>query len=489
MTTELTASVNFLPLDHPGSRAIARHIDRANKTPDNVTIDPSRSSDNVVDIWDQHDYMAIESRIYEPIIRRHNDYLRRRVAAGKIGKKKAEEQMWTYRKWVQTVPPKTGKVGDRPAETRLTRVATDWSIGSVETIERLYQSKGWAYHHEQVVSNRDGHGLGYTRPVLDNRKDQLEYYKIMHTVYTRAVKRLADTGAFHPTHGGLHVDEGGVPHYHCLMVPTGRTGRTGKLTESLNAALTTAATKLTGQPVSRGKATLRVLRQALDQSMIDDLSHLSGVDIQLERTQAGGGRSMAQHKAAKAAETVVDNEQLTKQHEQLTQQVSNARQNYQRYQQLLQDSEDEWTERQREYNENKKAIKQQEEELQATNEKLTAANNDLAKTLAASDKAHTDLTKVNDDLAKGKTALSNVKKSHQQLQQQYRQDYAVAHATSQQAAQAAGSWLVTHKSQPGFLATLSRWAQGQLTDQQLAQQLVQSAVSRLTQPQDDGPDL
>ena len=474
MTTELTASVNFQPLDHPGGQVVTRHINRDTRRPDNVTIDKRRTPDNVVDVWDHRNQLAIESRIYEPIIRRHNDYLRRRVAAGKIGKQKAKDQMWTYRKWLKDMPSTIGMVGDRPAETRLTQVGTEWAIGSLATIERLYQSKGWA--------NRDGHPLGYMRPVLDNRADQLEYYKLMHAVYTRAVKRLAATGAFHPVRGALHVDEGGVPHYHCLMVPTGRTGKKGTLTESLNAALSTATTKLTGRSVTRGKATLSALRQVLDQSMIDDLSELSGVDIKLERTQAGGGRSMHQYKAAKAAETAIDTERLTKEHEQINQQVNTARQHLQQYNDLIQEREDEWTENERRSNENEKKIKQQEKELNELHRKITGANNVLSSTLADTEQAKNDLNQSKNELAK-------YKKSHQQLQQQYRKDYAVAHATSQQAAQAAGSWFIDHKAQPGFLDTLSLWAQGRLTDQQLAQQLLQSAVRQLTQPQDDGPEL
>lgn len=266
------------------------------------------------------------------------------------------------------------------------------------------------------------------------------------------------------------------------MVPTGRTGKKSTLTESLNAALTTAATKLTGRSVTRGKATLRVLRQALDQAMIDDLSELSGVDIKLERTQAGGGLSMHQYKAAKAAETAIDTERLTKEHDQINQQVNTARQHLQQYNELIQEREDEWTENERRSNENAKKIKQQEKDLDELNRKITSANNVLSRTLADNEQAKTDLTHSKNELAKDN-------QRRQQLHQQYQRDYQVAHATSQQAAQAAGSWLINHKAQPGFLATLSRWAQGQLTDQQLAQQLLRSAVSQLTQPQDDGPEL
>lgn len=476
---ELTAGVNFMPLDHPGGRAIARHIDRTNKQPDNPTIDSSRTPDNIIDLWDNRNQMEIESEIYQDIIDRHNEYLVRRVAAGKIGREKALGQLWTYRKWVQDVPSTAGKVGDRPAKTRLTQVGTDWSIGSLETIERLYKAKGWPYHHEQVRSNVDGHPLGYARPVLDNRKDQLEYYQLMHKVYTRAVKRLAATGAFHPVHGGLHVDEGGIPHYHCIFVPTGRTGKTGKLTESLNAALSNAATNLTGKAVGRGKPTLRVLRQAIDQSMIDDLSQLSGVDVQLERTQAGGGRSMAQHKAAKAVNSAIREEKWAKtalanrleQERKADEAKRRADQEQRRAEQtrrFIQQSMDEWAENERRYNEHKKELAQQEKDLNEGHKKLTNLNNDLTKTLTANEQA---------------------KKKTEKLQQQYRHDYAVAHATSQQAAKATGLWLIDHKAQPGFLDTLSRWAQGQLTDQQLVQRLVKSAVSQLTQPQDDGPEL
>lgn len=490
---ELTAGVNFMPLDHPGGRAIARHIDRTNKQPDNPTIDKKRTPDNVVDWWDRRNQMEIESEIYGEIIDRHNDYLTRRAKAGKIGKQTAKEQMWTYRKWLKDMPSTIGMVGDRPAETRLTQVGTDFSIGSLETIERLYKAKGWPYHHEPVKSNVDGHPLGYARPVLDNRKDQVAYYQLMHAVYTRAVKRLADTGAFHPVHGGLHVDEGGIPHYHCLVIPTGRSGKTGKLTESLNTALSMAATNLTGKAVGRGKPTLRVLRQAIDQSMIDDLSQLSGVDIQLERTQAGGGRSMAQHKAAKAVNSAIREEKWAKsalanrleqerKADEARRQADREQQRAERAQRLLQQSMDEWAEKERQYNENKKKIAQQEKDLNEYHRKLNDANNDLSKTLSATEQAKNDLNQ-------SKTELNKVKKSHQQLQQQYRHDYAVAHATSQQAAKATGLWLIDHKSQPGFLDTLSLWAQGRLTDQQLAQQLVQSAVRQLTQPQDDGPEL
>lgn len=473
---ELTASVNFEALDRPGGQVIARHIDRTTRHPDNPTIDKQRTPDNVIDWWDRRDQLTIESEIYQEIIDRHNDYLDRRAKAGKIGKEKAKAQKWTYRTWLKDLPSTIGMVGDRPAETRLTQVETVWSIGSLETIERLYQSKNWPYHHEQVVSNDDGHPLGYARPVLDNRKDQLEYYELMHAVFTRAVKRLAATGAFHPVHGGLHVDEGGIPHYHCLMVPTGRSGKTGKLTESLNTALSMAATNLTGKAVGRGKPTLRVLRQAIDQSMIDDLSQLSGVDIQLERTQAGGGRSMAQHKAAKAVNNAIREEKWAKSalDNRLKQErkADEAQRRAEQARRLRQQYQDEWAEKERQYTEREKKIKQQEKDL----------NEYRTRTLADLDKVKTDLTHSKNELAKDN-------QRRQQLQQQYRHDYAIAHATSQQAAKATGLWLIDHKSQPGFLATLSRWAQGQLTDQQLAQQLVKSAVSRLTQPQDDGPEL
>lgn len=480
---ELTAGVNFEALDHPGGRIVARHIDRDTRHPDNPTIDKQRTPDNIVDWWDGRDQMEIESEIYQEIIDRHNDYLARRAKAGKIGKQTAKDQMWTYRTWLKDMPSTIGKVGDRPAETRLTQVETVWSIGSLETIERLYQSKNWPYHHEQVVSNDDGHPLGYARPVLDNREDQVAYYKLMHKVYTRAVKRLADTGAFHPVHGGLHVDEGGIPHYHCLVIPTGRSGKTGKLTESLNTALSMAATNLTSKAVGRGKPTLRVLRQAIDESMIDDLSQLSGVDIQLERTQAGGGKTMAQYKAAKSVKTAIREEKWAKsaldnrlkqerKADEAQRRADREQRRAEQTRRFIQQSMDEWAEKEREYNEREKKIKQQEKDL----------NEYRTKTLA-------DLDKVKTDLNQSKNELAKYKKSHQQLQQQYRHDYAVAHATSQQAAKATGLWLINHKSQPGFLATLSLWAQGHLTDQQLAQQLLQSAVSQLTQPQDDGPEL